>query len=201
MVITDPLSESQWDDVGWKNGELLGSAAHVYTYAQRTADGRIALGGRGVPYRYGSQIDDLGATQEETVKSLAAALVDQFPSIAGVPLEQAWCGVLGVSRDWTPAVVFDRATGLGAAGGYVGNGVGTAQLAARTLSDLILGNDTELTRLPWVNHHARAWEPEPLRWTGVRLVYGLYRLADRDERGRRQTTSPFARLAGLIAGR
>ena len=109
--------------------------------------------------------------------------------------------VFSVARDWFPSVVLDRATGLGSAGGYVGNGVGTAHLAGRTLCDLVLEADTELTRLPWVDHRGRKWEPEPLRWTGVALVYSLYRLADRRERTGLARTSAFARMADLIAGR
>jgi glycine/D-amino acid oxidase-like deaminating enzyme len=201
MVITAPLPEPVWSEIGWSGAELLGDFAHAYIYAQRTADGRIAFGGRGVPYRYGSRIDVQGQTQKRTIDSLAAALHDHFPAVASVPLDHAWCGVLGVARDWSPSVLFDRGSGLGSAGGYVGNGVGAAQLAARTLSELVLGEDTELTRLPWVNHGERRWEPEPLRWTGVHLVYGLYRLADRRERAGLVRTSGFARLATLIAGR
>jgi len=99
-------------------------------------------------------------------------------------------------------VRLDRATGLGIAGGYVGNGVATANLAGRTLADLVLGRDTELTRLPWVGRDARRWEPEPLRWLGARLVYGLYRAADRREQASdRARTHPLARIADLISGR
>jgi glycine/D-amino acid oxidase-like deaminating enzyme len=201
MVVTAPLPAAIWDEIGWEGSELLGDCAHVYTYAQRTADGRIALGGRGVPYRYASRIDDRGRTQTGTVRSLISALHDQFPAAAGVPVEHAWCGVLGVARDWFPAVGLDRATGLGGAGGYVGNGVGASHLAARTLCDLVLDGDSERTQLPWVGHQARRWEPEPLRWMGVQLVYALYRTADRRERRGDGRTSAFARAADLIAGR
>ncbi len=201
MIVTAPLPPSVWDAIGWSGEELLGDFAHAYIYAQRTADGRIALGGRGVPYRYGSRIDRQGRTQARTIRSLVQALHDHFPPTASVPIEHAWCGVLGVSRDWFPSVTLDRATGLGSAGGYVGNGVGTSHLAGRTLCDLVLEADTELTRLPWVDRRERKWEPEPLRWTGVALVYSLYRLADRRERSGLARTSAFARMADLIAGR
>ncbi len=201
MIVTAPLPPSVWGAIGWSGEELLGDFAHAYIYAQRTADGRIALGGRGVPYRFGSRIDHQGRTQARTIRSLVDALHDHFPPTASVPIEHAWCGVLGVARDWFPSVGLDGPTGLGSAGGYVGNGVGTAHLAGRTLCDLVLEADTELTRLPWVGHPERKWEPEPLRWTGVQLVYSLYRLADRRERSGLAKTSAFARLADLIAGR
>ena len=53
------------------------------------------------------------------------------------------------------------------AGGYVGDGVTTTNLAGRTLADLITGRDTDLARLPWVGHRSRRWEPEPIRWIGI----------------------------------
>ena len=56
---------------------------------------------------------------------------------------------------------------IGWAGGYVGDGLSTTNLAGRTLADLITGRDTELTRLPWVGHKSPQWEPEPLRWLGI----------------------------------
>jgi len=109
--------------------------------------------------------------------------------------------VLGVPRDWCATVVVDHLTGLGHAGGYTGHGVATANLAGRTLRDLVLRRDTELTALPWVGWRVRHWEPEPLRWLGVHLLYRLYRLADAREAGGPPRTSKVARVADLISGR
>jgi glycine/D-amino acid oxidase-like deaminating enzyme len=202
MIVTDPLPDQIWDEIGWEGCELLGDAAHAYMYAQRTADGRIALGGRGVPYRFGSRTDNWGATQRSTIHQLTEILHSMFPQAREVQIDQAWCGVLGVRRDWIPAIGYDPGSGLGGAGGYVGNGVATTNLAGRTLRDLVLGEKTELTALPFVNHHGRDWEPEPLRFIGTQLVYGLYRAADRHETSRGEAhDSPLARAADLISGR
>jgi glycine/D-amino acid oxidase-like deaminating enzyme len=203
MVATAPLDDATWEQVGWSGAELLGDGAHAYMYAQRTADGRIALGGRGVPYRFGSKTDRDGVTQQQTIDQLVGIVRDMFgPALADVPIDHAWCGVLGVPRDWSPTVALDRNTGIGMAGGYVGNGVATTNLAGRTLRDLVLGEDSELTRLPWVGKAARRWEPEPLRWIGSRLVYGLYRSADRREmEAGTARTSRLARVASALSGR
>ncbi len=202
MVATEPLPAAVWDEIGWDGAELLGDAAHAFVYAQRTADGRIALGGRGT-YRYGSHTDRVGRVERRTVAWLTAQLRALFPAAANATIDHAWCGVIGVARDWQPAVRFDRATGLGTAGGYVGQGVATAHLAGRTLRDLVLGEDSELTRLPWVGHDARRWEPEPLRWLGATTVAALYRAADRREArtGAGERTSRLAHTADRIAGR
>lgn len=201
LVVTAPLPAAAWDAIGWDGRETLGDLAHVYMYAQRTADDRIAFGGRGVPYRFGSRVDTDGATQERTIAGLTDLLRRFFPAAADVPVEHAWAGVLGVPRDWSATVGLDRATGLGWAGGYVGTGVTATNLAGRTLADLVLGRDTELTRLPWVGHHARRWEVEPLRWIAVQALYAAYRAADRSEARGRTTTSPLARVADRVSGR
>jgi hypothetical protein len=83
----------------------------------------------------------------------------------------------------------------------VGTGVASTNLAGRTLSDLILGNDSEIARLPWVNHRVRNWEVEPLRWVAVRSLYKAYSRADRAEDRGRATTSPLATAADIVTGR
>ncbi|MFF8906454.1 NAD(P)/FAD-dependent oxidoreductase [Streptomyces olivaceoviridis] len=207
MIATEPLSEEQWAAIGWAGRETLGDMAHAYMYAQRTADGRIALGGRGVPYRFGSRTDNDGRTQAATVEALREILTRFFPSLAGARVEHAWSGVLGVPRDWCATVTLDRSTGLGWAGGYVGSGVATTNLAARTLCDLVQrdsgqGGPTELTDLPWVDHKVRKWEPEPFRWLGVQGMYATYRAADQRERLHPGTeSSRLAKVADRVAGR
>ncbi|HXD54251.1 MAG TPA: FAD-binding oxidoreductase [Solirubrobacteraceae bacterium] len=200
MVITEPLPEEAWERIGWRGAETIGDGAHVYVYLQRTPDGRIAIGGRGVPYRYGSRTDGRGETAERTVASLRAKLAEMFPATAGCDLDHAWSGVLGVPRDWCPSVVAHPSRGLAAAGGYVGEGVAAANLAGRTLRDLILGDRTELTELPWVGRTPRRWEPEPLRFAAIHAVYGLYRRADAAER-RSGRPSRLGALVDALSGR
>ncbi len=201
MIVTDPLPASVWRAIGWEGRETLGDFAHVYMYAQRTADDRIAFGGRGVPYRYGSHVDTDGTTQERTIAALTTLLREFFPATADVPIAHGWAGVLGVPRDWAATVGLDAATGIGWAGGYVGTGVTATNLAGRTLADLVLHRDTDLVHLPWVGHRAKRWEIEPLRWLAVNAIYTAYRAADRAEASGRPTTSPIASVAGFIAGR
>jgi glycine/D-amino acid oxidase-like deaminating enzyme len=200
MIVTVPLDAATWAQIGWDGCETIDDAAHAYIYAQRTADGRIAIGGRGRPYRFGSGTDRAGEIPDATVRQLRARLVRLFPMLRDVRLDGAWTGVFGVARDWAASVHCDRDSGLCWAGGYAGEGVAAANLAARTLRDLILGHDTELARLPWVGHQARGWEPEPLRWLAVQTVYGAFRAADAIE-DRTGKPSRIAGAAGALAGR
>jgi glycine/D-amino acid oxidase-like deaminating enzyme len=200
MIATQPLTTAEWERIGWSGAECLSDTSHSFIYAQRTADGRIAVGGRGKPYEYGSAIDERHDCHPDTQRALLDRLEQYFP---GVPFEAdyAWSGVIGVSRDWCASVRHDPRTGIGAAVGYAGHGVASANLAARTLADLVLARETELVRLPLVDHKPRRWEPEPLRWIGVQSMYRLFRTADaREERRGATSTSLIARLGGKLAG-
>ncbi len=200
QIVTEPLPEALWREIGWEGHELLGDAAHAYCYAQRTREGRITMGGRGVPYRFGSRTDVDGRTQQATIDALHAILTRLLPQTKSLKIEHAWCGVLGVPRDWCTTAGFDRETGIGWAGGYVGLGVSSSNLAGRTLADLVLRRETELTGLPWVNRTVRPWEPEPFRWLGVHSMYQLYRMADAREFAGLQHTSRLAAIADGITG-
>jgi glycine/D-amino acid oxidase-like deaminating enzyme len=202
MIVTEPLPASAWAEIGWEGAETMADFAHAYCYLQRTADGRIAIGGRGNPYTYRNGFDPAGSTPTATVAALTGLLRQLFPAAAGVPVARGWSGVLGVPRDWRAGVGFDRAAGFGWAGGYVGDGVTTTNLAGRTLADLITGSASPRTELPWVGHVSRRWEPEPLRWLGVQGMYAAYRHADRVEtaRGLLRSTA-MARLADRLSGR
>jgi glycine/D-amino acid oxidase-like deaminating enzyme len=200
MIATEPLPAAAWEQLGWSGCETMLDGRRLYTYLQRTADGRIALGGRGVPYLYGSRTAREEPPTRETVDGLRDRLRDLFGPAADSGVAGAWQGVLGVTRTWRPAVGIDATRGLAWAGGYAGDGVAASNLAARTLCDLLLGTESELTRLPWVGPPERAWEPEPFRYAGIHTVHRLLRAADRAER-RTGRPSRLGDVAVTISGR
>ncbi len=187
MIATEPLPASFWAAIGWQQRETFSDGRHLIIYGQRTADDRIAFGGRGAPYHFGSRVREGFDRDPATFAELRTVLESLFPALAGAAITHQWGGPLGVPRDWYSSVGFEKTTGLAWAGGYVGDGVGTSNLAGRTLADLILGLDTELTSLAWVGHRSPSWEPEPLRWLGINAGLHLTAGLDRTEarRGRR----------------
>jgi len=182
VIATEPLDAELWERIGLARRETFTDHRHLIVYGQRTADDRLVFGGRGAPYHLGSRTRPQFDRDERVFMHLYAALTDLLPVLAGTRVTHAWGGALGIPRDWCASVGLDRSTGLGWAGGYVGDGVSTTNLAGRTLRDLVLGRDTELTRLPWVGHHSRRWEPEPLRWLGINAALRATTLADAEER-------------------
>ncbi|GAA4359538.1 NAD(P)/FAD-dependent oxidoreductase [Angustibacter luteus] len=181
IIATEPLPPDFWDTAGLARGETFSEHRHVIVYGQRTADDRLVFGGRGAPYHYGSSIRPHFDQEPAVFAALQSALVDLFPAVEGAEITHRWGGPLGIARDWHASVGYDPASGLGAAGGYVGDGVSTTNLAGRTLADLVTGTESELTRLPWVGHRSRRWEPEPLRWLGVNAGLRLAQMADAEE--------------------
>jgi len=186
MIATEPLSDETWERLGWKGHEVFGDLRHLIFYTCRTDDGRIAIGGRGAPYHYDSKLSEHYARNGRVQDSLRDLIHTLFPQIGPFRVTHQWGGAIAASRDWYSSVGLDRATGIGWAGAYVGDGVSTTNLAGRTLSDLIRGEDTPLTKLPWANHRSPQWEPEPFRWVGVNLALRMMASADRveDSKGR-----------------
>jgi glycine/D-amino acid oxidase-like deaminating enzyme len=199
IVLTEPLSERQWEAIGWRARESVASFRLTVDYLTRTPDGRILFGGRGAPYHYGSGIADAFDRDPRTHDMLRRMALDWFPALEGIRFTHAWGGPIGVPRDWSPTIAFDRRTGLATARGYTGHGVAPSNLAGRILSDLIEGRDSEIVRLPIVNHRSPSWEPEPLRWLAVRYVQEAF--ARLDGRGERTGRAPTGRSLAERLGR
>ncbi|HMJ79498.1 MAG TPA: FAD-dependent oxidoreductase [Candidatus Dormibacteraeota bacterium] len=198
IVLTEPLGEAEWSEIGWAARECVSSFRLSIDYLSRTEDGRILFGGRGAPYHWGSTIKpsfDRHAPTHAMLRDMARAW---FPVLRDVRFTHAWGGPLGMPRDWMPTVAYSAETGVASARGYIGHGVSTANLAGRTMADLICGQPSELTELPLVNHRSPDWEPEPLRWLGVRYVQQAFAGIDRgiDRRGRPSGRPSLARRLG-----
>ncbi|MGA0356511.1 MAG: NAD(P)/FAD-dependent oxidoreductase [Ilumatobacteraceae bacterium] len=205
MVATEPLDASTWDAIGLRERETFDDGRHMVIYGQRTADDRFAFGGRGAPYHFGSRIEDNYDTDERVRSAITETLIDLFPMLSEVRFTHHWGGPLAAPRDWACSVDFDRRTGLARAGGYVGDGVSTTNLAGRTLATMIAGEaragDDELLRLPWVGHRSRRWEPEPVRWLGINAGRRAADIADRIEERTGKESRFFGGVLDGLLGR
>jgi glycine/D-amino acid oxidase-like deaminating enzyme len=181
MIATEPLPDSVFDAIGLPHGMTFADYRSLVIYGQRTADNRIAFGGRGAPYHWGSTISPSYDRVPRVFVALEKTLKELFPQIGTASITHTWGGVLGVPRDWHASVTLDTATGIGRAGGYVGDGVGLSHLAGLTLADLIVGKNTPRTSLAFVGHRQPNWEPEPLRYLGATAAIMGVNLADRIE--------------------
>lgn len=188
IVLTEPLGEAQWAEIGWQGRECLASFRVSIDYLSRTGDGRVLFGGRGAPYRYGSAIADAYDRDARTHEMLRRFARDWFPCLEDARFTHAWGGPLGMPRDWMPNVLYERETGIASARGYTGHGVSASNLAGRTLADLLGDRRSPLTELPIAGHLSPLWEPEPFRWLGVRYVQRA--MARLDEIGEKTGRAP-----------
>lgn len=200
MVATEPLDQVVWDRIGWNGGETIGDMAHLFFYAQRTTDGRLAIGGRGAPYKLGSPIDERYERRQDVYRRLVDTIRRCFPAAAEAQVTHHWGGPLAIPRDWCQAVCYDPTTRLAWGGGYSGSGVLSSYLTGRTLADLLLQRDTALTRLPWVGHRSRRWEPEPLRFMASRAIIRIMESADKAEQSMPRTARRMALIKPFVGG-
>jgi glycine/D-amino acid oxidase-like deaminating enzyme len=183
MVATEPIGDGTWAGIGLADRELFELSAVMLGYGHRTVDGRIAWGGLAGPTWWNGRVPPSPMRDERVAGRLRRMLVRLFPALAGIGFTHHWGGVLGVPRDLLPGIGYDPATGFAWGGGYTGQGVAAANAAGRGLADLVLGVDSDLTRLPWVGHRSRPWEREPVRWLGVHAFASLAHATDwRDRR-------------------
>jgi glycine/D-amino acid oxidase-like deaminating enzyme len=181
MVATEPLPASFWESVGLAQRQTFNDGRQMVIYGQRTADDRLAFGGRGAPYHFASSMKPEYDRNDDVHRSLHDTLRELFPAIGDAAITHRWGGAVAAARDWWCSASYDAANGLANAGAYVGDGVGTTNLSGRTLADLITGERSALTELPWVGHHSRQWEPEPLRWLGINAIVRVPVRADEYE--------------------
>ena len=201
MVATEPLAPEVLDEIGLATRPTFSDDRYSIIYGQRTDDGRIAFGGRGVPYLFGSRLDARAEIHDGVHLLLADTLAELFPALRGVRYTHRWGGPLGIPRNWTPGVAYDPVAGRGVLGGYVGEGVAASNLAGRTMAELVAGHDTERTSLPWVGVVSRPWEPEPLRWIGFRASRRLITGADQRENRTGREAKAARALANKLRGR
>ena len=174
IVATEPLSDELWQEIGLNDNETFCDNSRLSTYGQRTGDNRLVFGSRGT-YQFGGKPKARFEDVATTFNAIEQLLRDSLPMLDSADIPHRWGGTLGITRSGAPHALYDIETGIGYAGGYGGEGVGASNLMARTLVDLVLQRNTELSEMPWayngsLKQHIKRWEPEPFRWLGYSAI-------------------------------
>lgn len=181
MVATEPLPKTFWDESGNVERFTFAEFSHLVNYAQRTSDDRLAIGGRGATYPFGSKLQEAKESTARVHAHIRSLATNWFPALRDFRFTHAWGGAVAITRDWEPYVFWDRVSGRGALGGYAGDGVTMSYLAAKALAGEILDKQSEARNLHFVNRRVRNWEPEPLRYLAVNSLVKLSGISDREE--------------------
>lgn len=197
MIATEPLPSEVFEELGIHNRETFAEASHLVTYAQRTSEDRLAIGGRGAPYTWGSRRNEASEHHRRDHDRLRNMAREWFPILNKFEFTHSWGGAVGVTRDWAPYV--RTAANYGEMGGYAGDGVALSYLAAGAMADLIVEKQTDRTQLPFVQWKNPRWEPEPFRWIAINSAIRLSGFADREEK-RTNRPSGVMKILSSITG-
>ena len=177
MVVTEPLSRIQLDEIGWKNRQGVEDARNLVHYFRLTIDNRLTIGGSDVSLAYGGDMDhDLNAN---TFTRLEQDIHWLFPHLKGIQITHRWGGPVSVPLQMAPAIGYLGDERAMYSRGCVGHGVSMTHLNGRTLADLALERKTDLTEVWFVNRQMISWPPEPIRIAASQVIRGYLRLEDR----------------------
>jgi glycine/D-amino acid oxidase-like deaminating enzyme len=175
--MTEPLNEKHFQKIGWQNRQGIEDARNLVHYYRLTVDNRLVMGGRDVSLSYGSDMEkDLNPV---TFAGLKNDVRELFPVLKDIEFTHEWGGPVSVPLDMAPAIGYAGDKNVVYSLGTVGHGVSMTQLNGRTVADLILERQTDLTDVFFVNRRTIPWPPEPLRNLTIKAILGYMHWEDR----------------------
>ena len=180
MVATEPLSSEVIKQIRNAQRATFQEACHLITYAQITADNRLAIGGRGVRYKLFSRLSERSEIDNRMHSALERRARSWFPQISDAKFEYRWGGAVALTRRWQAYLNFDQAASRAEIGGYVGDGVTLSYLFAKTLAEKM--SKVKTANLPFVDQRIGKWEPEPIRYLAVNAGFKATVIADYEEK-------------------
>ncbi|GAB3616607.1 FAD-dependent oxidoreductase [Okibacterium endophyticum] len=184
VLMTEPLSDTQLDAIGWLNRQGLSDSANQFHYYRLSADNRILFGGYDAVYHFGRRVDPRYENRPSSYRLLASHFLTTFPQLEGIRFTHKWAGAIDTSTRFTAFFGTARQGRVAYAAGFTGLGVGSTRFAGKVMLDLLSGEETERTQLEMVRHKGVPFPPEPIAWMGVQATRWSLDRADRNE-GRR----------------
>ncbi len=170
IAMTEPLTDEQWDSVGWDSHCGIEDKRNYVHYYRRTLDGRILWGGSDGIIRYGRGIRPRFDRNDKILERLSGTFRRTFPQLHNVRFTHHWGGPVGITVDFVPlfGTLLEGRMHYGL--GYNGHGVAPTHTGGKILRDKVLGKPSELTELCFVDHKEATFPPEPLIWIGGELT-------------------------------
>ncbi len=195
IVLTEPLTPSQWESVGWKGRQAIDDRYGGFHYYRPTADGRILWGGDDYVYHRGNGIGPQFDRDEKVFDGLRSSFAVTFPQLAGVRFTHQWGGPVAITVRYTPTFGTLRGGRIHYGVGYCGQGVGPTFTGGEIVRDLVLGRNTERTNLCFVRRRPIPYPPEPLR--GLLATSALRQMKELDRTGKGGRPPLLLRLLNL----
>lgn len=184
VLVTEPLTDSQWSTVGWSGREGVSDAGNQFHYYRTTDDGRILWGGYDAVYHPGNGFGPQFEHSRDSYERLAEHFLQTFPHLEGIRFSHAWGGAIDTCSRFSAFWGTAHSGRTAYVAGYTGLGVGASRFGAATMLDLLDGRNTERTDLEMVRTKPLPFPPEPIRSWGINLTTASLQKAD-ENGGRR----------------
>lgn len=178
VLMTEPLTDEQWDSLGWSGREGVSDSGNQFHYYRPTEDGRILWGGYDAVYHSGSGFGPEFENDDESYARLATHFFQTFPQLTGIRFTHAWGGAIDTCSRFTAFWGTEAGGKIAYVAGFTGLGVGASRFAAQVALDLVDGHDTARTRLEMVQSQPIPFPPEPLRTLGIKWTTTSLQRAD-----------------------
>ncbi|MEV4741862.1 FAD-dependent oxidoreductase [Streptomyces sp. NPDC049555] len=182
-LMTEPLTDGQLADIGWRRRQGLSDSANHFHYFRLTADNRILWGGYDIVYRYGGGVRAEYDHHPPTYQRLAEHFFRCFPQLEGVRFTHTWGGAIDTCSRFSAFFGTAHRGRVAYALGFTGLGVGASRFGADVMLDLLAGSRTERTELQMVRSKPLPFPPEPVRSMGIGITQ--WAMTRADENGRR----------------
>ena len=181
-MVTEPLSASQMNSIGWANRQGISDYANQFHYYRLTSDNRILWGGYDAIYYFRGKVNPLLDQRPETFAVLSRHFFETFPQLEGLNFTHLWGGAIDTCTRF--AVFWGKAlTGrVVYAAGYTGLGVAAARFGGEVMLDLLDGLHTPATQLDFVRRKPIPFPPEPFRFLGIQATRHSLQVEDRTGR-------------------
>ncbi len=195
VLVTEPLSRSQWDSLGWQNHQGMSDSSNQFHYYRpidggpdaATAErpgGRILWGGYDAIYNFGGRVEDAAYQRDQSFAGLAQRFFTAFPQLEGVRFSHRWGGAIDTCSRFFAFYGTTLEGRVGWAVGHTGLGVGASRFSATLALDILDGVENEVTHLKYATAKPVPFPPEPLRWGVIQFTRNRLAAADRND-GRR----------------
>ncbi|MCF6318888.1 MAG: FAD-binding oxidoreductase [Proteobacteria bacterium] len=177
QIVTEPLSEKQWQDIGWENKQGIETNRNLLHYFRPTEDGRITFGGSDVKFSFGKSMNH--DSNSKIWNILYKHFLTIFPQLKGIKIAYRWGGAVSLNTSLAPSLGYLGDKRIVYSNGCIGHGVSLTQLNGKTIADLVMRNKSELTDMWFVNRKIINCPPEPIRYFCSQSLRGYFKIHDK----------------------
>lgn len=177
-IATDPLSQSQLDDFGWKGREGIFGVKSFFWLIRLTSDNRFLYSSSNAMY-FKNIYRDYSHWPKE-YKRMYQQMTGRFPTLKDIRIAHKWGGRIGLTLHCLPLIgKTGKDKNIYYAMGYNGHGMAWAQLTGKIISELVARESSELTENDLVNKYAFGIPSATATYMAVKILTYYYKLLDK----------------------